>query len=204
MPLNIASGIYGDKTITPASGTLSFSSNLAISGWHRRGNGNPLFRANGTVASWSYNTSAGWNGADAWQLLDGRMGWVSTSRTSEYNNANGRFTASVAGYYHFMMSHYMLNDVATPYNTGTGYVHPCFFKNGVLSWNNGNSPYTIFMYGAAGGNFGANNGHADGICISAVMYLAAGDYCDQRIYMSGSGVTRMYPAYSAFWGFKIG
>jgi hypothetical protein len=203
MPLFVGSGTFDNRSITPASGTLSIGSNLDISGWSRRGQANPLFRANGTIADWRYSTSSGWSGSSAWQLLDSRMGWTVTDRTSSFNTSNGRFTAPSAGYYHFMMNHYMLNDLAAPYNTGEGYAHPTFWRNGALSWNNGNSPYTIYMHGAAGGNNGGSSGYADGICLSAVMYLATSDYCDIRIYMHSS-VTRIYPAFSAFWGWKIG
>jgi hypothetical protein len=90
----------------------------------------------------------------------------------------------------------MLNDISAPYNTGTGYIHPQFAKNGGLSWNNGNTPYTIYTHGAA-----AN--YPDGIDIGAVMYLATGDFVDIRVYIHANS-TRLYGAHTGFWGWKIG
>ncbi len=197
MPLNVEGTIFGDKTITPASGTLSLpSTSLAISGWHRRGINNPIFRANGSLQAWRYPTDSGWNGAATWNILDSRIAWVTTDRTGNFSTSTGRFTAPSAGYYHFMMNLYMLNDISAPYNTGAGYIHPQFAKNGGLSWNNGQTPYTIYTHGAA-----AN--YPDGIDISAVMSLAAGDYVDIRVYINAS-TTRLYGAYTGFWGWKIG
>jgi hypothetical protein len=197
MPLNIGGTIHGDKLITPASGTLSLPSTaLSISGHHRRGIGNPIFRANGSLNAWRYPNDSGWNGAGNWNILDSRIAWVTTDRTGSFSTSTGRFTAPSAGYYHFMMNLYMLNDISAPYNTGAGYIHPQFAKNGGLSWNNGTLPYTIYTHGAA-----AN--YPDGINISAVMFLSTGDFVDIRVYIHANS-TRLYGAHTGFWGWKIG
>jgi hypothetical protein len=197
MPLDIGGSTYSENAFTPTSGTLTLpSTHLSMAGWVRKGRPESLVRAQGSVSDWRYPNSSGWNGAGAWQVLDSRMGWSAVDRGSNFSTSTGRFTAPSNGYYHFMMSHYMLNDISAPYNTGTGYIHPQFARNGSLGWNNGNTPYTIYTYGAA-----AN--YPDGINISGVMYLNSGDYVDQRIYIN-SNDTRIYPAHSAFWCWKIG
>ena len=210
MPYYIGSTSLSSSTITPSGGSFSLpSSQLSTSGYVKKGV-TKAFSANGSYSGaysngWQYPTSSGWAGANNWQVLTGaRIGWTidSTQRGGDFNTSTGRFTASVAGWYVFHMSLYVLNDIATPDNTGTGYVHPQFAKNGSISWNNGNTPYQIYTYGAAGGNSGSASGYADGITNSAVMQLAVNDYVEIHLYMDSS-VTRIHSPFSSFWGALI-
>lgn len=210
MPYYIGSTSLSSSTISPSGGAFTLSSTqLSTTGYVKKGV-TKAFSANGSTSGaysngWQYPYSTGWAGSSNWQILTGpRIGWTidNTQRGSDFNTSTGRFTASVSGWYVFHMSLYVLNDIATPYNTGEGYVHPQFAKNGNLSWNNGYTPYQIYAHGAAGGNSGGSSGYADGITNSAVMYLAAGDYVEIYLYMHSS-VTRIHAPYSSFWGALI-
>ena len=210
MAYYIGNTTLSSTTISPYGGLFTLSSSeLAGSGYIKKGV-TKVFSANGSANGaysngWKYPYSTGWAGNSAWQVLTGsRIGWTidSTQRGSDFNTSNGRFTASVAGWYSFHMSLYVLNDLASPYNTGEGYVHPQFAKNGAVNWNNSRTPYTIYTHGAAGGNFGGSSGYADGITGSAVMNLGVGDYVEIHLYMHSS-TTRIYAPYSSFWGALI-
>lgn len=209
MPLYLGGTTVQSGTITPAGSTFTLASTQgAATGYVTKGT-TVAFSAQGSWSGaysngWQYPNNTGWAGAANWQILTGaRTGWgVDAQRGSGFSTSTGRFTAPVAGYYVFHKNLYMLNNLGTPYNTGAGYAHPQFAKNGSLGWNNGYTPYKIYMHGAAGGNFGANEGHVDGITGSAVMYLAAGDYVEIWVYIH-SNDTRIYPPYSAFWGALI-
>ena len=211
MPYYVGGTSLSSSTITPSGGGFTLSSSeLSGTGYVKKGL-TKAFSANGSSggaysSGWQYPNNTGWAGAGQWQVLTGsRIGWVidSTQRGGDFSTSTGRFTASVAGWYVFHMSLYMLNDLSTPYNTGTGYVHPQFTKNGSTSWNNGYTPYQIYMHGAAGGNFGGPGyGYADGITNSAVIPLSVNDYVEIHLYIN-SNDTRIYPQYSSFWGALI-
>ena len=209
MPLYVGDTVVQPGTITPSGGSFTLSSTQgAVTGFVKKGT-TVAFSAQGSWGGaysngWQYPNNSGWAGAATWQVLTGsRTGWgVDAQRGSGFSTSSGRFTAPVAGWYVFHMNLYMLNDLAAPYNTGAGYAHPQFAKNGSVGWNNGYTPYRIYMHGAAGGNSGVGNGHVDGITGSAVMYLASGDYVEIHVYIH-SNDTRIYPPYSAFWGALI-
>lgn len=209
MAIDVGGTTISSSAITPSGGSFTFASTRgAVTGYVKKGT-TVAFSAQGSWGGaysngWQYPNSAGWAGAATWQVLTGpRIGWgVDAQRGSGFSTSSGRFTAPVAGWYVFHMNLYMLNDLAAPYNTGAGYAHPQFAKNGSVSWNNGYTPYRIYMHGAAGGNFGSGQGHVDGITGSAVMYLASGDYVEIYVYIH-SNDTRIYPPYSAFWGALI-
>lgn len=209
MAIDVGGTTISSGTITPSGGNFTLSSTQgAVTGYVKKGT-TVAFSAQGSWSGaysngWQYPNSSGWAGAATWQFLTGpRIGWgLDAQRGSGFNTSTGRFTAPVAGWYVFHMNLYMLNDLAAPYNTGTGYAHPQFTKNGSFGWNNGYTPYRIYMHGAAGGNFGASMGHVDGITGSAVMSLSAGDYVEIAVYIH-SNDTRIYAPYSAFWGALI-
>jgi hypothetical protein len=209
MAYYIGSTTLSSSTITPSGGSFTLSSTQgAPTGYVTKGT-TKAFSANGSgggaySSGWQYPNNTGWAGVAFNELTGDRTGWVidSTQRGSDFSTSTGRFTASVAGWYAFHMSLYILNDLASPYNTGAGYVHPQFLKNGSTSWNNGTTPYQIYTYGAAGGNSGASSGYADGIANSAVMSLAVGDYVSISVYFAAT-TTRILPAFSSFWGALI-
>lgn len=215
MAFNIGGTTLTSSQITPTGGSFTLSSSqLAGTGYVKKGT-TKAFSANGSTGGaysngWKYPNDTGWAGAGAWNVLNGdRIGWVvdSTQRGSDFSTSTGRFTASVAGWYVFHFSLYMLNDIAYPYNTGTGYAHPQFSKNGSTGWNNGNTPYQIYMHGAAGGGrdsgtSASSSGYADGITNSAVMQLAVNDYVEINVYIHSNN-TRIYAPYSSFWGALI-
>ncbi len=210
MPYYVGGTSLSSSTITPSGGGFTLSSSeISSTGYVRKGL-TKVFSANGSTGGaysngWQYPNNSGWAGAGTWQVLTGaRIGWVidNSQRGSDFSTSSGRFTASVAGWYTFHMSLYILNDLSSPYNTGTGYVHPQFAKNGNVSWNNGRTPYQIYAHGAAGGNSGSSSGYADGVTNSAVMQLSAGDYVEIYLYIH-SNDTRIYAPYSSFWGALI-
>lgn len=203
MPYYVGGTSLSSSTITPSGGGFTLSSSeISGTGYVRKGL-TKVFSANGSTGGaysngWQYPNNSGWAGAGNWQVLTGaRIGWVidNSQRGSDFSTSSGRFTASVAGWYTFHMSLYILNDLSSPYNTGTGYVHPQFAKNGNVSWNNGRTPYQIYTHGAAGN-------YADGVTNSAVVQLNAGDYVEIYLYIH-SNDTRIYAPYSSFWGALI-
>jgi hypothetical protein len=210
MAFNIGGTTLTSTTITPTSGLFTLSSTeLSGTGYVTKGT-TKAFSANGSTGGaysggWQYPNNTGWDGAANWQIFTGsKIGWVTDAqRGSDFSTSTGRFTASVAGWYVFNSSVYALNDLASPYNTGSGYIHLQFAKNGSRDWNNSNTPYTIYMYGAAGGNSGASSGYVDGATASAVMQLAVGDYVEIHTYVNAN-TTRIYPSYTSFFGALVG
>lgn len=215
MAFNIGGTTLTSSAITPTSGLFTLSgTELSGTGYVKKGT-TKAFSANGSTGGaysngWKYPNDTGWDGAGAWQILTGsKIGWVvDNQRGSDFSTSTGRFTASVAGYYVFNASLYALNDLAYPYNTGSGYIHLQFAKNGSVDWNNGYCPYTIYMYGAAGGGRDAgtsasSSGYPDGATVSAVMQLAVNDYVEMRVYVNAN-TTRIYAPYTAFYGALVG
>jgi hypothetical protein len=210
MAFNIGGTTLTSTTITPTSGLFTLSSTeLSGTGYVTKGT-TKAFSANGSTGGaysngWQYPNNTGWDGAGNWQVFTGsKIGWVTDAqRGSDFSTSTGRFTASVAGWYVFSASAYALNDLAAPYNTGSGYIHLQFAKNGSRDWNNGYNPLTIYMYGAAGGNSGASSGYADGATVNGVMQLAVGDYVEMHMYINANS-TRVYAPYTTFFGALVG
>ncbi len=214
MALNIGGTTLTSSQITPTSGLFTLSgTELSGTGYVKKGT-TKAFSANGSTggaysSGWQYPNNTGWDGAGNWQIFTGsKIGWVvDNQRGSDFNTSTGRFTASVAGWYVFNASIYALNDLAFPYNTGSGYIHLQLAKNGSREWNNGQAPITIYMHGSAGGGINSgssagSSGHVDGATVSGVMQLAVNDYVEIHTYVNAN-TTRIYPSYTAFYGALI-
>ena len=164
--------------------------NVNSSGFTTRPN-NPAFLAWGN-AGWLYAGSYGGTGERECQS---QMGFSTAFQNggTNFSNANGRFTAPVAGYYHFSTWYYLLNDANTPPN----YIHPFFRKNNNRGWTSGGrSPYLMAMHQNT-------NSYDDGYSHTAVIDLAAGDFVSMAIVWHGNS-SRHHAAHQYFSGALIG
>jgi hypothetical protein len=176
-------------TYTASGGSLGLSGNLAITG-NAKINAQPAFNATGT-GSWIYRSSFG---SEGWVEIGSPFGWVVTQQgggSYGFNTSTGRYTAPVTGKYYFHATVYYYNDN----NSTSNYIHYLFGVNGSQNWNVGGTPYNIYGHGEK-----AN--YSDGIGVSAVISLSAGDYVSIRPYWAGSS-GRMLAPYSLFCGYLI-
>jgi hypothetical protein len=165
--------------------------NVNSSGFATRPN-NPAFLS-WANAGWLYGGSYGGTGEYECGSI---MGWSNAFQTGGTNfaNANGRFTAPVAGYYHFSTWWYLLNDANTP----PGYIHPFFRKNNSRGWTSGGrSPYLMAMHQNT-------NQYDDGYSHTAVIDMNAGDYVSIGIVWHNTSASRHHAAHQYFSGALIG
>lgn len=151
----------------------------------------PAFLAWGT-AGWLYAGSYGGTGE---RELQSQMGWSTAHQAggTNFDAANGRFTAPATGYYRFSTWYYLLNDANTPPN----YVHLFFRKNNNRGWTSGGrSPYNMAMHQNT-------NSYDDGFSHSAVMDLNAGDFVSLAIVWHGNS-SRHHAGHQYFSGTLIG
>jgi len=142
---------------------------------------NPWFAASSTDG-WR-TAAAGWTAVVHNTVLAGNSGgWYSTS--------TGRFTAPVTGVYLFVASHYTYSGAAIAYK------HHLFGVNG--NWN------AAGRTGYSGGYsiFGLNSPatYDSSTAQTAILFLNAGDYVNDNVYLSGATSYYMYGAYSFFQG----
>jgi hypothetical protein len=150
----------------------------------------PYFQANGSGNSWAsvtvesnWNTGIHNNTASYWS--------EGTDRGSgHFDPTNGRFTCPVTGWYTFTFSIYARNT-----NGVSGaYIHPQFFKNGTLSYQNGKSPYHLIQ------TCTTTNPEYLMVNITENIYCTATQYVEVRIYWRSQGTWEHYPDYSIFTG----
>ena len=127
--------------------------------------------------------SGGWVSAGTASQWNQHQGTVSAYYNvgSNFNNSTKRFTAPVAGYYLCHSSSYVRWNSSTQ-SYGGQYLHPAHFKNGSASWANGDHPYQIVGHTLDG----SSAGYVDGLERFDIIYCAAGDYIDWRLYLYGS------------------
>lgn len=189
MSTYIGNSILTPTTYTPSGGSLNLSGNLAITN-NLKINSQPAFNASGTPG-WIYGTSFGGPG---WVEINSPMGWVVTQQGAGsygFSTSTGRYTAPVTGKYFFYASSYYYNDT----NSTANYIHFLFGVNGNQSWNVGQTPYNIYSHGEKAG-------YTDGISVSAVISLSAGDYVSIRPYWAGTS-GRMVGSYTLFCGYLM-
>jgi hypothetical protein len=153
-------------------------------------NRQPYFQANGSGGSWtSVTVESQWNAgvhnstASYWNQ--------GTDRGGDYfDPTNGRFTCPVTGWYTFTFSIYARNT-----NGVSGaYIHPQFFKNGILSYQNGKSPYHIVQ------TCTTTNPEYLMVSVTENIYCTATQYVEVRVYWRSEGTWEHYPDYSIFTG----
>lgn len=189
MSTYIGSSTLTSTTYTPSGNSLGVSGNLAVTG-NVKINSQPAFNASGTTG-WLYSPSFGGPG---WCEIGSAMAWtVSQQGAGSYgfNTSTGRYTAPIAGKYYFYASTYYRNDN----NSTANYIHFLLSANGNQSWNVGNTPYNIYSHGEL-------QYYSDGISVSGIINLAAGDYVSLRPYWAGTN-GRMYSDYTLFCGYLI-
>lgn len=135
--------------------------------------------------------SGGWVSAGTASAWNQHQGTVTAYYNvgSNFNTSTKRFTAPVAGYYLCHTSSYVRWNSSTS-SYGGQYLHPAHFKNGSASWANGDHPYQIVGHNIDGGS----SAYADGLERFDIIYCAAGDYIDWRLYLYGSS-WQVYQAY---------
>lgn len=151
----------------------------------------PAFAAAGT-AGWLYAGSYGGTGE---REVTSQMGWTTAHQYggTNFDSANGRFTAPATGYYKFSTWWYLLNDANTPPN----YVHLFFRKNNSRGWTaGGRSPYNMAMHQNT-------NSYDDGYSQSAVIDMNAGDFVSLGIVWHGNS-SRHHAGHHIFSGFMVG
>tara|TARA_Y100000004_G_scaffold154426_1_gene178564 strand:- start:564 stop:3563 length:3000 start_codon:yes stop_codon:yes gene_type:complete len=153
-------------------------------------NRQPYFQANGSGGSWTsvtvenaWNSGVHNNSASFWS--------EGTDRGSgHFDPTNGRFTCPVTGWYTFTFSIYARNT-----NGSSGaYIHPQFFKNGVLNYQNGKNPYHIIQ------TCTTTNPEYLMVSITENIYCTATQYVEVKIYWRSQGTWEHYPNYAIFTG----
>jgi len=141
--------------------------------------------------------NAGWtaySGSAIWEIQPhGASPVTSRDHNSDYSTTNKRFTCPVDGVYLVMASWYIYQTAVA--SAGSQYIHPALYRNGVLAWNGGVQPYTI--YGHEINRAGTSSKHYDGIQMSYTIYCSANDYLDIRAYTPNSN-TQSYENYHYF------
>ena len=105
---------------------------------------------------------------------------------NHYSTSTGRYTAGVAGNYHFSCQ------ILNRNTTGGGRIH--FYKNG--------SPYFIVGTSTSATFYGINGEATQGA--SAVIYLAAGDYVEIKVWNTNGDFYGSGNCHNSFSGFLIG
>ena len=149
----------------------------------------PFFIATGSGAAWTTVTSENaWN----YGVHNNTASYWSegSDRGGNFNPSNGRFTAPVTGWYTFQCSLYVRNTNSV---SGT-YLHPQFFRNGVLAYQNGKSPYKIVQTKTS------SNPEYMYVSWSENIFLAATQYVTVNVYFRSQGTWSHYPDYSVFTG----
>jgi hypothetical protein len=125
----------------------------------------------------------GWNTVVHNQVVAGNSGgW--------YNTSNGRFTAPVTGMYFFTAQHYVYSSAS-----GAPYIHHTIGVNG--NWNGAGNSSTSGSYTI----FGQNMGNYDqSTSTTTLLYLNAGDYVNDNVYVATATYNYMYGTYSFFQG----
>ena len=154
--------------------------------------GSPMFQGHGT-GGWLYNNNIG--SGTSWQELNTNFGWTGYQRNGNgFSYNNGRYTAPVAGHYHFQWLTYAHND--NSWNNTNGYIHMALGKNGNVNPWSGRCPHGIWMHG---------NGspHPSGISWRVDLYLSAGDYASVFPNWTNNN-SRFHSSHSFFNGYLIG
>lgn len=151
----------------------------------------PAFYASGN-GGWYYANQFG--GGGSWRMIDD-FTWNVTQKGGSNTGSNGRFTAPVAGYYHFYAQTYYYNDT----NATDGYIHWNIGRNGSPT-TIGRTPHTIFSHGLP-------NNYTPGIMVNVEFSMNSGDYAIPQPYWAGPGNTvlrgRMHGNHSLWCGFLV-
>lgn len=147
----------------------------------------PYFVAQGNQGAWT-NLSAG-----AWNTIIFNTTLINNG--SDYNTANGRFTAPTTGVYYFEAHLYHQKNTDT---SNTGYTHPLFNINGsyTLRQASASASYRLRSRTNVAGAYATDTQ------INDMFYLAGGDYVVYQVF--SSGLTQWYPQLSLFSGYLIG
>lgn len=152
----------------------------------------PAFTAVGRPG-WLYSNSYGGTG---YRELNSIMNWEVSHQYggSNFSTGNGRYTAPVAGWYHFSTMWYLLNNS----NGTNSYVHLFISRNGdVATTPTGRTPYTINMHGN-------RNNYDDGANYNSVLYLNAGQYVSLYVRWHANGNSRHHAGHHIFSGHLVG
>ena len=125
----------------------------------------------------------------SWDLVPKGTPVMIRNQGSHYNTSTKRFTCPVAGNYMVTVSHYIYHPSTS--TRGSQYVHPGVYKNGASTWNSGYHPYTIFGHNENT----SGTTHFDGVGYSYVLFCAANDYLETRIFASGTN-NKTYDQYT--------
>ena len=152
----------------------------------------PAFAAAGRPG-WLYSNSYGGTG---YRELNSIMNWEVSHQYggSNFNTSNGRYTAPVAGWYHFSTMWYLLNNS----NGTNSYIHAFISRNGDQGTTpTGRTPYTINMHGNS-------NNYDDGANYNSVLYLNSGQYVSLYVRWHANGNSRHHAGHHIFSGHLVG
>jgi hypothetical protein len=152
----------------------------------------PAFAAVGQPG-WLYSNSYG---GTSDRELNSIMNWNLAHQYggSNFSTGNGRFTAPVAGYYHFSTMWYFYSNN----NSTNAYVHTFFRKNGSVNTTpSSRIPYNINMHGNT-------NNHDDGANYNSIQYMNASQYVSLCIRFHANGAARHHAGHQIFSGQLVG